>query len=433
MRDIYWFQNDLRLQDNPGLLAHADSSALLCVYCLSETPPWCQLSGMGVQRRRFLLESLQALRADLRELGQDLLLVHGDPVNTLRELAAAFNIDRIATTLTPGYYEGLRFETVARRLTIEVIGYPGNSLFTPSQIGPLQQLSKQYTPFRQRVETLAIAAPVTAPDRLPPKPKSISYPPLPAIDARPHPSFAFRGGASEGERRLQQWLFQRQAVLGYKDSRNQLSGLDSSSALSPWLANGGLSARQVAHSLHRFESEFEANESTVWLMRELLWREFFHWRAYADGCHLFRAGGIRGMKKLRTFSARDFARWCQGDTNYPLVNALMHQLVESGWMSNRGRQIVASCLVNEFNHDWRYGAAFFEKHLIDFDVGSNYGNWQYIAGVGTDPRGGRHFNVQKQADKFDPDGSFTATWRGHRPAQPEHVIDAADWPITPQP
>ncbi len=107
----------------------------------------------------------------------------------------------------------------------------------------------------------------------------------------------------------------------------------------------------------------------------------------------------------------------------------MHQLVACGWMSNRGRQIAASCLVNEMQVDWRYGAAFFEKHLIDYDVANNYGNWQYIAGVGADPRGGRHFNLDKQAAMYDPDGEFTRRWRGNRPKQPRHVVDAADWPI----
>ncbi|MFM7275741.1 MAG: FAD-binding domain-containing protein, partial [Gammaproteobacteria bacterium] len=97
--------------------------------------------------------------------------------------------------------------------------------------------------------------------------------------------------------------------------------------------------------------------------------------------------------------------------------------------SNRGRQIAASCLVNEMNVDWRFGAAFFEKHLIDHDVASNYGNWQYIAGVGCDPRGGRHFDLAKQAALHDPDGRFTQVWDGARPPQAEHVVDAADWPI----
>jgi deoxyribodipyrimidine photo-lyase len=101
-------------------------------------------------------------------------------------------------------------------------------------------------------------------------------------------------------------------------------------------------------------------------------------------------------------------------------------------MSNRGRQIAASCLVNELGIDWRYGAAFFEKHLLDYDVASNYGNWQYLAGVGADPRGGRHFNLAKQMEEHDPEGLFTAKWGGFRPPQPEYVTDAADWPIAPQ-
>ncbi len=130
-----------------------------------------------------------------------------------------------------------------------------------------------------------------------------------------------------------------------------------------------------------------------------------------------------------TFEPRAFARWCQGDTDYPLVNALMRQLLATGWMSNRGRQLAASCLVNELGLDWRYGAAFFERHLVDYDVASNYGNWQYIAGVGCDPRGGRHFDLAAQARQHDPDGVFTHKWEGFRPAQPHYATDAADWPI----
>ena len=107
----------------------------------------------------------------------------------------------------------------------------------------------------------------------------------------------------------------------------------------------------------------------------------------------------------------------------------MQQLVATGWCSNRGRQIAASCLVNELQLDWRYGAAFFEKHLIDYDVACNYGNWQYLAGVGADPRGGRHFDLEKQTQTYDPEGTFTRKWHGERPKQPRFVTDAADWPI----
>ena len=154
------------------------------------------------------------------------------------------------------------------------------------------------------------------------------------------------------------------------------------------MANGNLSVREVAEAIFRYEREHVNNESTYWLYFELLWREFFHWRAVIDGRHLFRQGGRHDRRLLTTFEPRNFARWCAGDTDFPLVNALMRQLTATGWMSNRGRQIAASCLVNELGLDWRYGAAFFEQQLIDYDVGSNYGNWQYLAGVGSDPRGG---------------------------------------------
>ena len=172
------------------------------------------------------------------------------------------------------------------------------------------------------------------------------------------------------------------------------------------------SARQVALELLRFERDETRNESTRGFWEELLWREFFHWRARVDGVRLFASDGIGRHRAPCCFELRAFARWCTGDTDHPLVNALMRQLVQTGWMSNRGRQIAASCLVNELGLDWRYGAAFFEMHLVDYDVASNYGNWQYIAGVGCDPRGGRHFNLEKQAEIFDPNGEFNRAWGG---------------------
>ena len=187
--------------------------------------------------------------------------------------------------------------------------------------------------------------------------------------------------------------------------------------------------RDRAHTIFDFERERVANDSTYWLFFELLWREFFFWRAVVDDRQLFRFGGQSGQRRQCCFDPRTFARWCAGDTDYPLVNALMHQLVATGWMSNRGRQIAASCLINELNGDWRFGAAFFEKHLIDYDVGSNYGNWQYLAGIGSDPRGGRHFNLEKQARDHDPEGLFVQKWWGDTPGQPLHAVDAADWPI----
>ena len=107
----------------------------------------------------------------------------------------------------------------------------------------------------------------------------------------------------------------------------------------------------------------------------------------------------------------------------------MNELNNTGFMSNRGRQIVASCLVNELGLDWRCGAAYFEQQLIDYDVASNWANWQYIAGVGADPRGGRHFNIDKQTALYDPEQKFIQKWQGNNTIARTDSIDAADWPI----
>ena len=430
MAELYLFRTDLRLADNPGLLAHAQADSLLCVYCWPSSPPWCNLTGVGAQRERFLQESLQALHEELRALGQGLLVLKTDPRIAVVQLVQQFAITRVGTSATPGYYEEQQLRSIMERLEVPLEIYAGNTLFEERQLpGELKSLPRQFTPFKKQLEVVTVSAPLPAPRQLPRPPKSVRFRAQPVSNALPHPTFPVRGGSDEGQRRLRHWMVERRGVVDYKQTRNYLDGLDGSSVLSPWLATGALSVRQVAQQLFAFEEEDLSNDSTRWLFQELLWREFFYWRAMADGAHLFRPAGILGKKQLRTFEARDFARWCQGDTDCPLVNALMHQLVASGWMTNRGRQIAASYLVNEFNHDWRYGAAFFEKYLIDYDVGSNYGNWQYIAGVGTDPRGGRHFNQNRQAQLYDPHGLFTAKWNGDQPKQPRYINDAADWPL----
>ncbi len=431
MRTIYWLRNDLRLHDNPALLARTDGDALLCLYILPEQAPWCNLHGMGAHRERFLLESLQALHDDPAQYGQRLLVLRGAPELLIPQLVQRHGLEELLVTATPGVYEQRTLSHLQRTLGVPITEVGGNCLYRPDQLpGGLAKLPKQFTPFRRNVEALSITPARPRPDRLPPPLKG-----LPSIDALPppvlpHPACPVRGGEREGLARLQRWLRKDGGVLTYKQTRNALEGLRNFSMLSPWLANGSLSVREVAVSLFEFEQRVERNESTQHLFMELLWREFFHWRAWIDADRLFQLNGISKRKKLlRTFDARDFARWCQGETDYPLVNALMHQLTTNGWMSNRGRQIAASCLINELGHDWRYGAAFFEKHLLDYDMASNYGNWQYIAGVGTDPRGGRHFNLEKQAAEYDPEGRFTAAWDGQRKQQPRYVTDAADWPV----
>jgi deoxyribodipyrimidine photo-lyase len=199
-------------------------------------------------------------------------------------------------------------------------------------------------------------------------------------------------------------------IASYKETRNQLDGWDFSSKLSPWLAFGCISARQVAEAIRQYENKYQANDSTYWLYFELLWREYFQWLAFRYGKKMFALRGIQNKNPLLSFYSAEFTAWCYGNTASDFVNAFMRQLLNTGWMSNRGRQIVASYLINELGVDWRYGAAWFEQQLIDYDVAANWGNWQYLAGVGTDPRGRRHFNIEKQRQTYDPESIFIERW-----------------------
>ena len=428
MTEIYWFRSDLRINDNPALQLHCGVDRLLCVFFWPRDIPWCNLKGLGRQRERFLIESLEALRAQLAELGQKLLVFRETPAQVLPSLVDEYKVTRIGVARSPGSYERLDEKAVAARVSVPLVVHEGNTLFSEKALQSTKLSLKQFTPFRRSVEPLQASNPAGM-AVMPPPPRGLNALPLPAARVRPDPSFGARGGAKAGEARLKVWMHREGAVTSYKETRNQLDGLFYSSFLSPWLANGSLAVSKLAWELDQFEKLHGANDSTRHFYSELLWREFFYRREVEDSSSLFRAKGTARERKLVTFDPRGFARWCAGATDYPLVNALMHQLVESGWMSNRGRQIAASCLVNEMNVDWRFGAAFFEQHLLDYDAASNYGNWQYIAGVGADPRGGRHFDLVKQTRQFDPEGEFTQRWEGYCPKQPEHIVDAADWPL----
>lgn len=433
MRAIYWFKNDLSLQNNPALNTAANASdQLLCLYFLPAQPPWCNLRDLGPQRQRFLIESLQALNTQLESQGQSLLVLRGTPERVLPELCKQLHIDAIFSTRTVGSYEAQTLKALQSQLDIPLKLLTANTLFEQSDIISLfERLPDTFSRFRKIIENnLQPQTPSLPDNNLPTRLNSRFHSFYPPVEA-PHVALPIRGGNLAGERRLQQFLAATGAVREYRQTRNCLNPLGGSSTLSPWISDGSLSVRLIYQALKAHETEFGENESTYWLYFELLWREYFYWKALEDGPALFRFGGRNKQPPLTTFDALGFARWCNGETNYPLVNALMHQLVATGWMSNRGRQIAASCLVNELKLDWRYGAAFFEKHLIDYDTASNYGNWQYIAGVGSDPRGGRHFNLDKQTRQFDPDKTFITKWDGQRPQRPDYFVDAADWPISP--
>jgi len=441
MPNLMWFSRDLRLHDNPALQLAADSDMLLCVFVVD--PNWFrpgrfQSKAMGGHRWHFLWQSLMALDASLKSRGQRLHIAWGNPVEVIPALCRKHGISNLVRSRMPGTEEASQWQQVVEAVPeVQCLQVETLSLFHELDLPfMLEDLPDSFTQFRKQLEKppQSYRTPVGEPVVLPPSPGLAdddrdACPPVPDVagDAR------YEGGEAAGLAQLEAFLFGTNGIATYKETRNTLDDWSGSSRFSPWLANGSLSVRQVASEIARYEQEVVGNESTYWLYFELLWREYFYWYGLRHGARIFCRDGVKNRARAISFYPHRFRAWCDGSTEYPIVNACMNQLRETGYMSNRGRQLVASCFVHELGLDWRYGAAWFEEQLVDYDPASNYGNWQYLAGVGADPRRLRRFDLDKQTRQYDPDGAFIARWKGHA-EQPVglHTVDAADWPIPPQ-
>jgi len=229
------------------------------------------------------------------------------------------------------------------------------------------------------------------------------------FDIHPNSAFPFQGGSGAASERLNHYFWTTKKLSYYKKTRNGLLGTDYSSKFSSWLANGSISPKSIYWSVKDYEQEIDKNQSTYWLIFELIWRDYFKYVSLRHGNSIFVVGGIKKRVYDWQQNHQLFDQWINGTTAEPFVNANMLELKNTGFMSNRGRQNVASYFAKTLQMDWRWGAAYFESMLIDYDVHSNYGNWMYNAGVGNDPRD-RVFNVGLQAERYDGKGKYQSTW-----------------------
>lgn len=436
---LFVFSNDLRLGDNSALLEAASHCRhLLCLYCVD--PAWFRpsrytIKPMGNHRWAFLRETLRQLESDLARCQQKLLIRYQSPHKAIEQLVKAHHITTVYRSEQFGYWENQAWQALKSRLPdVTFKAVTTYTLFQENELPfALDALPLTFTQFRKQVEHLTIAKPEPRPDILPSPLAGLNYTvdKLPEVDVNQHiyVDNHFEGGEQAANAHLKQY-FSGTAPSHYKETRNALQGRTKSTRFSPWLAHGCLSARQIVAALKQYEANQVANESTYWIFFELLWREYFQWYAAKYDSKLFDVYGIRSQRRNVCYYPERFQKWCAGNTPWPIVNACMKQLQATGYLSNRGRQIVASCFVNELAMDWRYGAAWFEHQLIDYDVASNWGNWQYQAGVGADPRGSRQFNLSKQTQLYDSDCVYIKQWKGEQ-TFPLDSVDMVDWPIMP--
>lgn len=418
MENLIWFRNDLRVRDHEPLVEASKKGPFVGLYCFD--PRHFEKTAYGFPktdslRTQFLRECVDDLR---NSLNGNLIVKVGKPEDIIPDLIKKYRFSEL-------FYhrevtrEELDVETgVKKSISIPVSDYWGGSMYHPDDLPITEsEIPDVFSVFRKITEKKSrVRSPLPIPE-LSEAVENIDYGKIPTLEELgvtfkqldERSVLHFKGGETEALNRLQAYFFDQDLLRNYKFTRNGLLGADYSSKFSPWLAHGSISARTIHDQVVKYESEVHKNVSTYWMKFELLWRDYFRFSALKNGDKIFRLGGIQGKTMEKSEDQETFWNWANGTTGIPFIDANMRELKQSGFMSNRGRQNVASFLAQNLDFDWRWGAAWFESRLLDYDVCSNWGNWAYNATVGHDPRN-RYFNILKQADDYDKKGEYVRFW-----------------------
>ncbi|EIE22181.1 cryptochrome [Coccomyxa subellipsoidea C-169] len=469
-RLVLWFRNDLRLTDNAivhqaaQLIQKKQASEVVPLYCFDPrqyiATPWGNPK-TGAHHASFLLQSVLDLKQRLRDIGSDLVIHMGKPEEAIQglcregqQLTVLAQMEVTKEELDVD--EGVR-AALGSRGRLQLLW--GNTLYHKDDLpfrSDMSELPDVFTPFKQKVEARCeVRAPLPAPKegalplaadldpaRLSRKPSCVEdlnavvpegAPRLASLPRHPNAAIAFEGGETAALRRLKHYLWDTGCISTYFDTRNGMLGADYSTKFSPWLARGCISPSTIFHEarafltlaaaeiVKRYEEQHGSNKSTYWVIFELTWRDFFRYFTIKHGSAIFYKHGVTGQPRQWVNDLELFRRWRDGRTGMPLVDANMREMKATGFMSNRGRQNVASYLTLDLGLDWRkreetgakatdvlQGADWFESALVDYDVCSNWGNWVAAAGL----TGGRinHFNITKQSKDYDEKGDYIRTW-----------------------
>lgn len=425
---LVWFRKDLRIHDNEILTeAVRKGNKIIPVYCFD--PRHFELTSFktlktGAIRAQFLIESVSDLRQSFQKAGGDLIIRLGKPEIILPELVAQYNVHEVYHHREVASEEtgvSALVEDALWKLKINLKHFIGHTLYHKEELPfPINNIPDVFSNFRKKIERDSSVRPCfDAPGEMT-FPENMDSGDLPSltdlgfenpIEIDERSVMKFRGGETEALKRLQDYFWTTNSVKTYKQTRNGLIGADYSSKFSAWIAMGCLSPREVYWEIKKYEQSHGSSDSTYALYLELLWRDYFRYMFKKYGNKFFQKAGFKGLAPEEGENQDEyFELWKKGETGIPFVDANMRELNATGFMSNRGRQNVASFLVKDLKVNWMRGAAYFEEKLIDYCPANNWGNWAYIAGVGNDPREYRYFNVLKQAMDYDSQGEYVKLW-----------------------
>ncbi|HEY9598846.1 MAG TPA: FAD-binding domain-containing protein, partial [Cyanophyceae cyanobacterium] len=420
---LFWHRRDLRISDNIGLVAaRQKSQKVVGVFCFD--PNILNRDDVAPARVTYMMSSLQLLQESYTQAGTQLLILHANPAQAIPSLATALNAKAVIWNWDVEPYAKKRDRAVADALKekgIAVHNFWDQLLHPPDEIFSGSRTPYTvYTPFWKNWITKSKTEPVEPlkkaeglnPEELSTA-KNAGIIDLPAAKDLGYVwgnLLLLKPGEAAAQKQLEE--FCKSTINEYQEQRNFPSG-DGTSKLSAALKFGTIGIRTVwnaakeAYTSHRSD---DVRDSIQTWQQELAWREFYqhamyHFPELAEGSY---------RDTFKTFpwdnNQEFFQAWCEGKTGYPIVDAAMRQMNETGWMHNRCRMIVASFLTKDLIIDWRWGEKYFMQKLYDGDLSANNGGWQWSASSGMDPKPLRIFNPASQAQKFDPQGKYIREW-----------------------
>ncbi|TKC13215.1 DASH family cryptochrome [Pedobacter polaris] len=422
---LVWFRNDLRLHDNEMLVeAITKSDEILPVYCFD--PRQFELTRYqtiktGAIRTKFLLESVQDLRKSFQNLGGDILIIKGRPEDILPDLVNKYDIAEVyhhrevasEETEISTYVEDLLWKQ-----KVNLKHFIGHTLYNKEDLPfPIKDIPDVFAQFKKKTERDAIVKPCFL------IPETINFvkvedwgflPELSDLvvneDLTDLPQNSeFKGGEEEALKHLHNFLHtgEGMALANASLKKNEIV-----SKLSPWLALGCLSPREVYWKMKEAEANYGLKPYFNQIVVGLLWRDYYRFMFKKYRNTFFKPEGfkVNGTQVGNTDSELLLA-WKTGNTGQPLVDSIMQELNTTGYINNASRQLVATYLIFELNINWVMGAAYLEEKLIDYAPASNWGNWANIAGVGNDQRLTNSFDFEKQLKAVDPKGIYAQALR----------------------
>ncbi|WP_443937726.1 DASH family cryptochrome [Pedobacter sp. MW01-1-1] len=417
---LVWFRNDLRLHDNEMLVeAITKSDSILPVYILDS-----RLFGetkydtlkTGNIRAQFILESISSLRNSLKQIGGNLLFVQGKPEEIIPQLVQEYEITEVyhhREVASEETHVSALLENALWKLRVNLKHFIGHTLYNKEDLPfPIKDIPDAFNQFKKKIERDSIIKPCfAAPDRVNVAEVidwgnicTLSDLGMEVPEKDQRSDFEFIGGESEGLAHLQKVIFAMQEAASSKN-------LILASRLSAWLGMGCLSPRKVYWEIKKMEGLANTKAMFNQILLGLLWRDYFRFMFKKYGNTFFNANGFGNQGVIDPSNAEEnLAKWKTGQTGFAVVDAVMTELNQTGFISNIARQTAALYLINNLEVSWVYGAAYFEEKLIDYNPASNWGNWANVAGVGNDQKTKSIFDLDKNIKNLDPKGNYALTW-----------------------